>query len=508
MATFENPTSGHPSYSPRDVEIDARGGEDFPVSGADEEVKRGAFLEEPGRSSRGFRKDELGGRIKYVRPQSPADDAGFTPGCFITAADGHRLHDIIDWRWYASDSEVTLEYVDTDGDAGSVCLEREEGEDWGISFENLVFNHVKQCCNACTFCFMHMLPRGMRPSLYLRDDDFRLSFLVGTFVTLTNLSAEDERRIIEEQISPLRFSLHVINPDIRREIIGKHAQRGIGALERLLEAGIEVHAQIVLMPGKNDGDALRETLTWAYSHPGILSVGIVPLGYTKFQTRFNESYNEKFAALAVLKEIEEFQKRALEERGNPWVFAADEFYSNAYTDSLLDHLPPRDFYGDFSLFEDGIGIIRSAVDEWQEADQEGLVQVCADALTRANTKVRAISGYAQRNFYNKLIMRGSLAGMFEPLYVKNDFFGGNVDVTGLLVGADIAAAIREDVGKSGKQDARYLYCIPSIVFNDDEVTLDGMGITDIEEAVGIQIQVVSCKPREYLTEIADRVSAF
>ena len=145
-----------------------------------------------------------------------------------------------------------------------------------------MFDGVKQCRNACTFCFMRMLPRGLRPSLYLRDDDFRLSFLVGTFVTLTNMTPEDEARIIEQRISPLRVSLQVIDPVRRRRMLGKHAQHGVEVLERLLDAGILFHAQSVLVPDENDGDALRETLEWAYGPPGILGVGIVPLGYTRF----------------------------------------------------------------------------------------------------------------------------------------------------------------------------------------------------------------------------------
>ena len=147
-----------------------------------------------------------GARIVRVAPGSPADDVGFEPGCFLTSVDGQPLRDVIDWRWLSSGDEIEVGYVDLDGDVGTVGLWREPGEDWGFEFDGLVFDGVKQCRNACTFCFMHQLPRGMRRSLYLRDDDFRLSFLVGTFVTLTNLTAADEARIVEQRISPLRVS--------------------------------------------------------------------------------------------------------------------------------------------------------------------------------------------------------------------------------------------------------------------------------------------------------------
>ena len=289
-----------------------------------------------------------------VIPESPADDAGFTPGCYVTAVDGTPIRDIIDWRWLTSDDIITVSYIDTDGDMGEVELEREWGEDWGFEFEGLVFDSVKQCRNACTFCFMHQLPKGMRPSLSLRDDDFRLSFLVGTFVTLTNITPDDEARIIEQHISPLRVSLQVINEDVRRRMIGKHAAHGIEVLDRLLAAGIEFHAQIVLVPD-----------------------------YTCHQSRFGHSFNEPEAARAVLELIEPLQQRALAERNTPWVFAADEFYSNAWGTELLDHVPATEHYGDFSLFEDGIGIIRSTVDDWEEAEESGAMGRCTAALRRS-----------------------------------------------------------------------------------------------------------------------------
>ncbi|MEG0683194.1 MAG: DUF512 domain-containing protein, partial [Raoultibacter sp.] len=267
--------------------------------------------------------------IAAVAPLSPADDAGFTPGCVLTAVDGHPLRDIIDWRWFSAEDTINVSYQDEQGDAGVVCLEREAGEDWGFSFAEALFDKVKLCRNACTFCFMRQLPEEARDSLVLRDDDFRLSFLQGTFVTFTNLSAEDEARISEQHISPLRFSLHAATPEVRHSLIGKHAAHGLAACERLLAAGIEVHAQIVLVPGVNDGAELDATLTWAYNHPGILSIGIVPVGFTKHQSTFTESFNDIAAARAVIACIEPFQRRAQSQRGCTWVYAADEFYRNA-----------------------------------------------------------------------------------------------------------------------------------------------------------------------------------
>ena len=318
-----------------------------------------------------------------VAPDSPADDAGFEPGCYVTTVDGRPVRDLIDWRWLAADDVMELGYVDLDGDEGVVELEREEGEDWGFEFEGVVFDGVRQCRNACTFCFMRQLPDDMRSSLTLRDDDFRLSFLAGTFVTFTNLKPEDERRIVEQRISPLRLSLHVADPEVRRRMIGKHAQHGVDVLERLLEAGIEFHAQIVLVPDQNDGAVLEDTLAWAYARPGILDVCIVPLGFTKHQSVFDRSFNDPVSSRAVMDLVIPFQRRALAERGSMWAFPADEFYHNAYGPELMRNLPPSEHYGDFGMFEDGVGIIRSFVDDWKRAERAGLVERCAAALRAA-----------------------------------------------------------------------------------------------------------------------------
>ncbi|MEG1434917.1 MAG: DUF512 domain-containing protein [Gordonibacter sp.] len=439
--------------------------------------------------------------VAAVVPESPADDAGFEPGCFVSSVDGRPLRDIIDWRWLAADDEVVLGYIDLDGDAGEVELVREPGEDWGFEFDGVVFDGVKQCRNACTFCFMRQLPEDMRPSLTLRDDDFRLSFLAGTFVTFTNLNAEDEARIAEQQISPLRLSLHAADPEVRRRMIGKHAQHGIDVLERLLERGIRFHAQIVLVPDQNDGAVLEQTLAWAYDRPGILDVCIVPLGFTKHQTCFSRSFNDPMSSRAVMDLVVPFQEHALAERGMLWAYPADEFYHNAYGSELLDNLPPAAHYGDFGMFEDGVGIIRSFVDDWEQAARDGSIERCAAALRAADVRVRYVAGCATRHFLGPLVAASPLSGLFEPLFVKNEFFGGNVDVTGLLCGCDMAAAVREECARG----EGLLFVMPRVVFNDNMVTLDDMSLEDMEKAAGVPLAVVSCNATDFLREIVTLV---
>ncbi|MCL1797004.1 MAG: DUF512 domain-containing protein [Eggerthellaceae bacterium] len=475
--------------------------------------------------------------IIEVCPKSPADDAGFCAGCALVSVDGHPLRDVIDWQWHASAESIELVYVDTFGEEGSITLEREAGEPWGFVFDGVVFDEVKTCKNACTFCFMQQLPCGMRPSLYLRDDDFRLSFTQGTFITCSNMSAEDEARIIEQSISPLRVSLHAISPDVRKALIGKHAARGLEACERLLAAGIKMHMQIVLVPGVNDGEELHRTLAWAYEHSGIVNIAVVPLGFTKHQTRFTQSFDDAYAAQQVLDDLGLFQARAYAERGNAWVYAADEFYCNAHPHDLLDYLPAQDFYGDFDLFEDGVGMLRATLDAWEASAQA--VDALAKKLRAANKTVYFVAGYAQEAFFEPLLAKTSLHGLLIPLFVHNDFFGGNVNVTGLLTATDILKTLKDSqqagqtasqtapqqAGQTASQTAPQtapqqagqtapqfasqipsLVVLPRVIFNDEGLTLDDMSLEDMRAQSVSPLAVVSCNPTDYLKEIAALIS--
>ncbi len=445
-----------------------------------------------------------GAMIKAVVPESPADDAGFYEGCRLLAVDGEPLRDIIDWRWLASDDEIELSYIDVDGDEGVIVLVRDPGEDWGFEFTEAVFDKTHICRNACTFCFMRQLPKGMRGTLSMRDDDFRLSFLTGTFVTLTNLSDADAKRIIEQRISPLRVSLHAVDPGVRLSLIGRHAMAGIDNLKRLLSAGIEFDAQIVLVPGVNDGSVLDETLEWAYSQEGIKTVGIVPLGFTRYQDVFDRSFDAPVDALQVISQVERFQSRALSEREIPWVYAADEFYRNAYGSEMLDKLPPASFYGDFAMYEDGIGIIRSAVDDFREAVASGKAKCCADALRASGMKAAIVCGEAMLPYTDQMLEASPCAGFVRTLPVKNDFFGGNVNVTGLLTGQDIANAIADDAACSAHKT---FYLIPSVIFNIDGVTLDDMTLDDIKASlapdIACRVHAVTPNPLDYMQQITD-----
>ena len=295
-----------------------------------------------------------GAWVARVEEGSPAWDAGIEPGMRIVTVNGVEPRDIIDWRWEADGGWCDLEVFDpTDGTTASCELEREPGEDWGIEFTDVLFDGIRTCLNACVFCFMAMLPKEARATLTLRDDDYRLSFLQGNFVTLTNVTDEDVDRIVTCGLEPMNVSIHAISPDVRRKMIGAHAARGVEVLEALCDAGVEVHAQIVLCPGLNDGDELHRTLDWVEERANITSLAIVPMGYTKHSKRFDRSFSDDVeASRAVVRLIEPYQERARAQLGNTRFQLSDEFYVDADLP-----VPPAETYDGYPQFYDGIGML-------------------------------------------------------------------------------------------------------------------------------------------------------
>ena len=407
---------------------------------------------------------EAGGALVVsVAPESPADDMGLVPGMRVMSVNGQPLTDMIAWLWETDGVEAELEVYDPSDDTTvTAWIERFEGEDWGVEFDGAVFDGIRTCVNACVFCFMGMLPKEHRSSLSLRDDDYRLSFLQGNFVTLTNMSDEDVANVVDKMLSPMNVSLHAITPDVRRRLIGRNERRGIEVLERILDAGIEVHAQIVLCPGINDGDELRATLDWVEERSLITSLAIVPLGYTKHSTRFDHSFSDDVeASRAVIRLIEPYQRRARQQFGMTRFQLSDEFYIDAQVE-----VPPTETYDGFPQFYDGIGMLRSFLDELASMDSVALDGAVA-ALDRHSRTIlvcgEAIESAFER-FADALRVRGATV---DVLPIANRYFGGNVNVTGLICGCDLLEQLPETLEGA-------LVHLPNVMFNYDGLTLDGM----------------------------------
>lgn len=433
-----------------------------------------------------------GALVTSVRAESPAWDVGIEPGMRVLAVNGCKLTDMVVWLWEADGDFVELEVFDPrDNTVTPVELERFPGEDWGLDFDGPIFDGMRTCVNACVFCFMTMLPKGGRSSLYIRDDDYRLSFLQGNFVTLTNLSDSDVQNVIERNMSPMNVSIHAVSPDVRRRMMGRNAARGMEVLEAIMAAGIEVHAQIVLCPGLNDGEELEKTLRYCEDHEQITSLGIVPLGFTKHQKRFTWSYSDKpELARETIRMIRPYQDRAFERFGRHTFQMSDEFYLDAGVEP-----PEADFYDGYPQYYDGIGMIRSYLDETTDtldAETERLARVRAGIVERGK-RLLCLSGASARD---------TVAGFVESprglggtvLAIENRYFGGNVDVTGLIVACDILEQLPQDL-------AGIMLFVPKLMFNADGMTLDEYHRDDLLSSLterGAEVHVVSTMPRELL----------
>ena len=406
-----------------------------------------------------------GAWVAKVEEGSPAWAAGIEPGMRVVTVNGVEPRDIIDWRWEADGGWCELEVFDPRDQTTTPCeLEREPGEDWGIEFTDVLFDGIRTCVNACVFCFMAMLPKEARATLTLRDDDYRLSFLQGNFVTLTNVTDEDIERIITCGLTPMNVSIHAISPDVRRSMIGPHAARGIEAMEALCEAGIELHAQIVLCPGLNDGEELHKTLDWAEAHPQVTSLAIVPMGYTKHSKRFDRSFSDDMeASRAVVKLIEPYQERARARYGNTRFQLSDEFYVDADLP-----VPPAETYDGYPQFYDGIGMLRSFLDESALVRSERAEECEAvdGALAKKGLEVKLVCGEAAQKTIDVFARLLSPEGRVHTQAIRNDYFGGDVNVTGLIVSCDLLGQLPQDLHQ-------VLVVLPEVMFNFDKVTLDG-----------------------------------
>lgn len=425
---------------------------------------------------------EGGGLVASVEAGGSAQRAGIVPGDRVLAVDGGSIHDIIDWQWATDGAAITVDVVRADGAAQSVSLDRDSGQTWGIEFVDAVFDGVRTCRNSCTFCFMTQLPAGMRPALYVRDDDFRLSFLQGNFVTLTNVTDADVDRITEQRLSPLYVSVHAVDPEVRQSLVCAREDRALERIDQLLEAGIEIHVQIVLVPGVNDGEQLDRTLTWLAEREGVVSVGVVPLGYTRHQERFSASYGDQISAATVIQQVQRWQFESRERDGVTWVHLADEFYLNARAP-----FPTAEWYDDYPQYENGIGLVRSFADD--VAGLRDSIEAAVKQLPAEWESVTLVTGVMAATTIAGALNACDAAGRVRLLAVPNRFFGGNVSVTGLLVGRDVVDAIAADASKSTR---RHAYIVPDIVFNADGLTLDDMTVQHVRDRSGADVRVVSC----------------
>jgi putative radical SAM enzyme (TIGR03279 family) len=435
--------------------------------------------------------------IQAVTAESIAVELELEPGDVLLTINGEKLLDYLDFLLLTSETELTLEVRKKSGELLEIELEKEADEPLGVVFETPVFDGIRRCANHCLFCFIHQFPAGQRASLYVQDDDYRLSFLHGCYITLTNLTGTDWRRIERLRLSPLYISVHATEPEVRQRLLGSKAGGAIIAqLRRLRAAGISMHTQAVICPEINDGAVLDRTIRdLADLWPEVISLAIVPVGLTGHRKRlYNLRLFTPVEAGAILDRVTACQQKYHAELGTRFVFAADEWYLLAGRP-----LPSEETYEGYPQLDNGVGLIRWFVEDFRQFfGQQRAALACFKFTAVIITGVSAL-GMWQELFQ---LLAGSTPGIkLRPLVVLNSFLGPTVTVTGLLSGRDIARAIRDD--EAGEDDS--LYLIPAVTLKQGEdLFLDGLDLTGLTELVKPRrIAVAPTRARDFLAWMMD-----
>lgn len=410
--------------------------------------------------------------IQNVLPGSAAEAAGLQPGQELLRVNGHTVRDVLDWRFYSYDARLRLE-IASHGRVHRKVLRKAEGEDAGLEFDTYLMDEPRHCANKCVFCFIDQLPKGLRRTLYFKDDDARLSFLMGNYITLTNLSEEELERMIRQRISPVNVSVHAADPAVRcRMLNNPRAGNCMEIMRRLADAGIEMNCQIVVCPGWNDGEVLQDTMEkLALLYPQVPSVSIVPVGLTRYRENLTklEAFDRESAS-KTLAQVAVMAENCLQKLGSRIFFCSDELYLKAG-----ETIPEEEAYEGYPQLENGVGMLRSLEEEFRFALEEPReIAPCAfSAATGLAAKplLEKLAALAEEKFPE---LHGTVYG------IRNDFFGPSVDVAGLVTGGDLIAQLR------GKElNGRLL--IPDVMLRrGEEVFLDDVTLDTVERELGVR----------------------
>lgn len=435
--------------------------------------------------------------IKSVDPRSPARRAGVRAGETLTHINGHQIVDVLDYKFYSYDPKLELTLKEADGTVRTLRVRKSEGEDLGLEFETYLMDRARSCANNCIFCFVDQMPPGMRKSLYFKDDDARLSFLMGNYLTLTNLSQREVQRIIDLRISPINVSVHTTDPVLRCEMLkNKRAGEAIDTMRRFAQNHITMNCQIVSCPGINDGPALDRTLAdLAEMYPAVNSISVVPVGVTKFREGLYplKPYTGEQAA-ALVDQVEGFAARHLEEKGTRLVWCSDEFYLLAGRE-----LPPEDYFEEFTQLDNGVGMLTLLAQEFRRALK------LMEPEEMEETKPFAIAtGVSAAPYLSQLVDMarekcGTIEGKVYP--IVNRFFGETITVAGLVTGGDLIDQLR------GKKLGERLLIPANMLRAGERVFLDDVSLDDVERELGIPVIPVAQDGYELLDAICGVLNA-
>lgn len=428
--------------------------------------------------------------VYSVEPGSYAEKFGITPGTVINKINGEDVNDILEYRFLISEKAVKLDISLPDGAHKKLHI-RNDYKDLGIDFENPLIDKARSCRNNCIFCFIDQLPKGMRETLYFKDDDSRLSFLHGNYVTLTNMTMDDIKRLVKIRVSPINVSVQTTNPQLRCMMLhNRFAGDLMEKMHYLARHRITMNCQLVLCPGINDGEEMRKSLhDLAKLHPYAASVSVVPVGISKYRKGLYplEKYTKE-SARGVLKIINELQEEFLGKLGTRFVYAGDEFYIKAEY-----QIPPADNYEGFPQIENGVGMIASFSDDLSAAlDLEELREVNDEISIACGT---AVSEY-MKEFSERCMKK--FHGLKINVYpIVNDFFGHSITVTGLLTAGDVSAQLKN------KNLGSRLLISKNMLKADEDIFLDDVTLSDFETAVGVKVVTVPDDAFEFLNIILD-----
>jgi putative radical SAM enzyme (TIGR03279 family) len=426
---------------------------------------------------------EQGLKIEEIHGGSLADKSGLIAGDILLSINSHVLRDPIDFMYYSGDDNLNLKVMRDDKNI-DIRIRRKDEIEFGIEFKCL---KVATCRNNCIFCFVKQLPKGLRKTLYVKDEDYRMSFLYGNYITLSNLTAADKKRIIEQRLSPLYISVHSTNRSVRNKLLGNPKGPDImKELKFFFENKLRFNAQIVLCPGYNDDKELQQTISNLYRfYPYVLSIAVVPVGLTMHRGQSIRTVEKKDAEQA-LEIIGTFQRRFLKKHGNPIVYGADELYLKAG-----QPLPPLKEYGDLYQIENGVGMVPLFLSQAKK------VKIPKILLNKK--KFLTFTGFSfypyLKKFVDKIKEKENLVLDIFP--VENRFFGPSITVAGLLTGRDVIKTILDST------DGYEMLLIPDVVLNSEDRFLDDVTLNDIKDALGIYVKKINSTPEGLIKGISE-----
>jgi putative radical SAM enzyme (TIGR03279 family) len=408
-------------------------------------------------------------KVTAIQPDSIAEALGLTPGSQLVSVNGRELEDFLDWEFLTADEEFLLLVRQPDGEEIEFDIGRPLGESLGVSLEPV---RIRRCANRCDFCFVDGLPDGLRDVLYIRDDDYRLSFRFGNFATLTNLKPRDVERIIEYRLSPLYVSVHATDPTVRRYLLrNPTAPEILPQLRHFADHGIQFHTQVVMSPGVNDGPVLQQTLSDLFAFgPAILTCSVVPVGLTEFSKHHLVREPSQDECRAAVRLVEQQAAIARAERETTWAFGADELYLRAGLP-----LPPAGIYGDFDQMENGVGSVR-----WL---QQRIAAAAGTLRAWDGGRIGVVTGTAMGQLMPMVIepLAQITGAQFQLIPVVNSLFGASVTTAGLLPGAALRESLR------GRDDLD-LALIPGESLNDDGLFIDSVSLESLSADVPMEVR--------------------